>query len=118
MTIADLMTPPGIIHTTQNAVSSVASVIPPPAPPIPGTAGALVPSVSTPDPFTPLFASGISNLVSPPALNLPSVPGLGIPLPSEVPTPSDLICIGTDWSASQGDSVPHPAAPVDRRDRW
>jgi len=52
---------------------------------------------------TPLFASGISNLVSPPALNLPSVPGLGIPLPNQVPIPSDLLCVGTDWSASQGD---------------
>jgi hypothetical protein len=39
MTIADLMTPPGILHTAQGAASSVASVIPPATPPIPGTAG-------------------------------------------------------------------------------
>jgi len=31
---ADLMTPSGILHTAQGAALSVASVIPPPAPPI------------------------------------------------------------------------------------
>lgn len=118
MTIADLMTPPGILHAAQGAATSVASVIPPPAPPIPGSAGGVVPGISTPDPVTPLFASGISNLVSPPSLNLPSVPGLGIPMPSEVPIPSDLLCVGTGWSASQGDAVPHPVEPAGRRDRW
>jgi hypothetical protein len=53
--------------------------------------------------------TGVSNLVSPPALNLPSIPGVGIPLPNQVPIPSDLLCVGTDWSASQGDSDVGPA---------
>ena len=61
------------------------------SPIIPGTGGVIVPSVATPDPITPLFASGLSNEVLPPALNLLSVPAIGIPLPSEVPKPSEML---------------------------
>lgn len=85
-----------------------------------------------PDPLTPLAATGLSNLIAPPSLNIPSIPGLPVPLPNEIPTPSDLLCVGTDWSVSQGDSATAPAVNADipkalvtgteplgeRRDRW
>ncbi len=132
MTVADLLTPPGVLRTVQDAASSVAGALPPPPAPAPGAAGAA--SVSgpvVPDTVTPLLATGVSNLVSPSPLNLPSIPGLPVPLPSEIPVPSDLLCVGTDWSATQGDSAQAPtsadipralitgAAPAgERRDRW
>ncbi|PWQ83760.1 hypothetical protein DKX15_22200, partial [Enterococcus faecium] len=75
--------------------------------------------------------TSLSNLITPPSLTIPSIPGLPVPLPNEVPVPSDLLCVGTDWSASQGDSAATPGnvevprrvttggAPAgDRRDRW
>ncbi|WP_347133446.1 hypothetical protein [Mycobacterium sp. DL] len=132
VTVGDLLTPPGLIRTVQDGASSVAGALPPPPAPVPGAAGAVNVGVpATPDPFTPLAATGLSNLIAPPPLNIPSIPGLPVPLPNEIPVPSDLLCIGTDWSASQGDSaapavnVDIPKALVtgadpvgDRRDRW
>lgn len=131
MTVADLLTPPGVMRTVQDAASSVAGVMPPPPPPVPGASGAASVGVpAPPDPLTPLAATGLSNLIAPPPLNIPSIPGLPVPLPNEIPVPSDLLCIGTDWSASQGDPAAAPAANADipralvtgteplGRDRW
>jgi len=121
VTFADLMTPPGVLHTVQGAASSIASVVPAPTPPVPGASAASVASVpAAPDPVTPWLASGVSQLLSPPPLNLPSIPGVGIPLPNKVPVPSDLLCVGTDWSASVGDHGAQPpiGPTVSGRDRW
>jgi collagen type IV alpha len=95
--------------------------VPAPAPPVPGTSAAAAASIpAAPDPVTPWLASGVSQLLSPPPLNLPSIPGVGIPLPSQLPVPSDLLCVGTDWSASQGDhgAQSPSASTVNGRDRW
>ncbi len=133
MTVADLLTPPGVLRTVQDSASSVVGLLPPPPAPAPGAPGAV--SVSgpvIPDTVTPLLATGVSNLIAPSPLNLPSIPGLPVPLPNEIPVPSDLLCVGTDWSATQGDSAAGrpanadlPGVPVtgatpagDRRDRW
>jgi hypothetical protein len=129
----DLLTPPGIIHAVQGATTSLVSMIPPPAPPVPGTPAAAVAGVpAAVNPLTPLFATGLSNLVARPPVSLPPIPGLPVPMPAGLPVPSDLLCAGTDWSASQGDSAAQPAANsaipralitgtqpgTDRRDRW
>jgi hypothetical protein len=119
--LADLMTPPGVIHTVQGAASSIASVVPAPEAGLPGAPGAAIAGVPpAANPVTPWLASGVSQLLSPPPLNLPSVPGVGIPLPSKVPVPSDLLCAGTDWSVSQGDHGAQPPVQqaVNGRDRW
>ncbi len=132
MTVADLLTPPGVLRTVQDSASSVIGLLPPPPAPAPGVPGAVsVSGPGIPDAVTPLLATGVSNLISPSPLNLPSIPGLPVPLPNEIPVPSDLLCVGTDWSATQGDSARGPvnadvprapvsgAAPAgDRRDRW
>jgi hypothetical protein len=121
LTIADLMTPPGVIHTVQGAANSIASVVPTPPTPVPGTSAAAVAGIPpAPDPVTPWLASGVSQLLSPPPLNLPSIPGVGIPLPSKVPLPTDLLCVGTDWSASVGGHGAQPpiGPAVNGRDRW
>ncbi len=131
LTLTDLLTPPGIARTLQNTASSVMGATPPGTPPVPGGSGSVSLAVpGTPSPIAPLAATGLSNLVSPPSLTIPSIPGLPVPLPNTVPVPSDLLCVGTDWSASQGDSAATPpaaevprvvtgAAPTgDRRDRW
>ncbi|MGB0971574.1 MAG: hypothetical protein ACPGVG_11490, partial [Mycobacterium sp.] len=109
LAVSDLLTPPGVLRAVQDGVSSVTGALPPPPVPVPGAAAAAdagVPAAA--NQLTPLAATGLSNLVSPPALNVPSIPGLPVPLPNEVPVPSDLICVDTDWSASQGD----PAGPA------
>jgi hypothetical protein len=106
-------------------------VTPPGTPPVPGASGAVnVAAPGPPSPLTPLAATGLSNLINPPSLTIPSIPGMPIPLPSTVPVPSDLLCVGTDWSASQGDSATAPPSveaprPVvtgppagQGRDRW
>jgi hypothetical protein len=132
VTVADLLTPPGVIRTVQDGASSVASVLPPPPAPAPGASGAVNVGVpGPPDPLTPLAATGLSNLIAPTPLNIPSIPGLPVPLPNALPVPSDLLCVGTDWSASQGDSAAAPVVDADlpkvsagqapsgeRRDRW
>jgi hypothetical protein len=110
LTLSDLLTPPGVARTLQNSASSVIGIAPPGTPPVPGASGAASVSVpGVPSPIAPLAATGLSNLISPPSLTIPSIPGLPIPLPSELPVPSDLLCVGTDWSASQGDSAAAPA---------
>ena len=52
--------------------------------------------MATPDRVTPLFASGLSNLMSPPPLSLPPVRAIGIALPSEGPIPTGMLCVGID----------------------
>ncbi|MGE3658801.1 MAG: hypothetical protein AB7G47_18740 [Mycolicibacterium sp.] len=114
-------------------MTSVTGMLPPPPAPVPGAAATVDAGIPAPAaPLTPLAATGLSNLVAPPSLTVPSIPGLPVPLPSEIPMPTDLICVDTAWSASQGDSTGAPATngdgpkalvegtkPVsDRRDRW
>lgn len=112
--LEDLLTPPGVIRTVQDGANSMVSALPPPPAPVPGASGAASVGVPAPSsPFTPLAATGLSNLIAPPPLNIPSIPGLPVPLPNEIPMPSDLLCIGTDWSASQADSTVAPAANAD-----
>ncbi len=133
LTVSDVFTPPGLMRTVQDGVSSVTAALPPPPAPLPVAVGAAdvgVPAAA--NPLTPLAATGLSNLVSPPSLNIPSIPGLPVPLPNEIPVPTDLICVDTDWSAAQGDSAAGPGINTDipkrlatgpeplgeRRDRW
>mgnify|MGYP007088732256 FL=1 len=131
LTLTDLLTPPGMARTVQNTASSVMGITPPGTPPVPGAPGAVNVAVpGPPSPLTPLAATGLSNLINPPSLTIPSIPGMPIPLPNTVPVPSDLLCVGTDWSASQGDSATSPPSadaprPVvtgpaagQGRDRW
>jgi hypothetical protein len=127
LTVADLLTPPGVLRAVQDTASSVAGVLPPPPAPAPGAPGAVsISGPGIPDPVTPLLATGVSNLIAPSPLNLPSIPGMPFPLPNEIPVPSDLLCVGTDWSATQGDSATPGSVDVnaarqpvaDGRDRW
>ncbi|BBX16926.1 hypothetical protein MDUV_17860 [Mycolicibacterium duvalii] len=127
--MADLLTPPGALRAVQDTASSVVSALPPPPAPAPGAPGAAAVGVpAPPDPVTPLVATGISNLVAPPPVNVPSIPGIGVPLPNEVPMPTDFLC--SDWSAKRGDSAGAPIANTEipralitgtapaGRDRW
>jgi hypothetical protein len=133
LTVGDLLAPAGVIRGVQDTASSVAGVLPPPAAPVPGaSAAASVGAPAPPSPLTPLAATGLSNLIAPPPLSIPSIPGLPVPLPNEIPVPTDLLCLGTDWSASEGDPAAAPAVNADipralvtgtdpfgeRRDRW
>ncbi|WP_231743109.1 hypothetical protein [Mycobacterium sp. GA-2829] len=60
-----------------------------------------------------------------PTITVPQIPGLPVPLPTEIGPPSDGICAGTGglWSASANPGAAPAQAPVtgpatDRRDDW
>jgi hypothetical protein len=83
--------------------------------PLAGALGALAPVAGV---ATPVLADGAS-LLMPGVLSLPTVPGLPIPLPTQVGLPQDLICAGTGWSATTPSEVPHAAPPAEaRRGDW
>jgi hypothetical protein len=72
----------------------------------------------------PSLAQGVATLLSPPQITLPGIPGFSVPLPKTISAPSDLLCIGTGWSATAGGAAggqeaPAGDAPVARPEgRW
>jgi hypothetical protein len=76
-----------------------------PAAPIATAAGSLP---TPPAEVIPTLAQGVATLLSPPQLTIPGIPGIGIPLPTTISTPHDLICAATGWSADRttGNGVP------------
>ena len=69
-----------------------------PAAPIASAAGSLP---TPPAEVLPAVAQGVATLLSPPQLTIPGIPGLGIPLPTTISAPHDLLCADTGWSASK-----------------
>ncbi len=77
--------------------------------PTPGGLGSLIPAApiseaagtlpTPPAQLLPTMAQGVATLLSPPQVTIPGIPGFGIPLPSTISTPRDLLCVGTGWSA-------------------
>jgi len=113
---------PGLLLPLKNTAESLTTVVPPPAPPAPGSPAAVVVEQAQ-GPLSaavPGMAAATSTLFSPPELNLPSIPGVGIPLPNKISLPTDLICEGTAWSATVTDADGAPVTPTqlpaDRRD--
>ncbi|WP_431231707.1 hypothetical protein ACQ856_19420 [Mycolicibacterium psychrotolerans] len=58
------------------------------------------------------MAQGVATLLSPPQITIPGIPGFGIPLPSTISTPRDLLCVGTGWSAKAGTESGAPAGAL------
>ncbi len=91
-------------------------------PPAPGGLGSLIPAApiadsaatlpTPPAQLFPAMAQGISTLLSPPQVTIPGIPGFGIPLPTTISTPRDLLCVGTGWSAKAGVVSGAPAGAV------
>jgi hypothetical protein len=77
--------------------------------PTPGGLGTLIPSAplsdsagtlpTPPAGLLPALSQGVATLLSPPQITIPGIPGFGIPLPSTISAPRDLLCTGTGWSA-------------------
>jgi hypothetical protein len=81
-----------------------------PAAPIADAAGTLP---TPPAQLFPAMAQGVATLLSPPQVTIPGIPGFGIPLPSTISTPRDLLCVGTGWSAKKsGTESGAPAGAV------
>jgi hypothetical protein len=59
----------------------------------------------------PAIVPGQGGLFALPALNLPAVSGLGIPLPTQITMPTDMICTSPDWSAPAGPAAPGGPTP-------
>ena len=53
----------------------------------------------------PTLAQGVATLLSPPQITIPGIPGFGIPLPTTISAPHDLLCVGTGWSATKAGTV-------------
>lgn len=58
----------------------------------------------------PALVPGQGGLFALPALNLPAVSGLGVPLPTQITMPTDMVCTAGNWSAPAGPTA--PGAPV------
>ncbi|GAA2807139.1 hypothetical protein GCM10010533_51560 [Mycolicibacterium pallens] len=54
----------------------------------------------------------MATLLSPPQITIPGIPGFGIPLPSTISAPRDLLCTGTAWSATAGTETGAPAGAL------
>ncbi len=81
-----------------------------PAAPIANAAGSLP---TPPAEVLPAVAQGVATLLSPPQVTIPGIPGFGIPLPTSISTPRDLLCVGTGWSAGKvGPTSGAPAGAV------
>jgi hypothetical protein len=66
-------------------------------------------------------AGGGGGLFAMPALNLPAVSGFGVPLPTQISLPQDMVCAGPTWSAAARPNDPLAAmAPTlpSGRDDW
>ena len=105
-----LPAPPGSVPgvPAANAAAStpgLGSLIP--AAPIADAAGSLP---TPPAGVLPAVAQGVATLLSPPQLTIPGIPGFGIPLPTTISTPHDLLCAGTGWAAAKPGAV--SAAPA------
>lgn len=59
----------------------------------------------------PALVPGEGGLFALPALNLPSISGLGVPLPSQITLPTDVVCSTPDWSAPRPGAPAAPAPP-------
>jgi hypothetical protein len=94
-------TPPGAVPGVPPARASVTSPGLPsliPSAPIADAAGTLP---TPPAAAIPTIAQGVATLLSPPQLTIPGIPGFGIPLPTTISAPHDLLCVGTGWSATK-----------------
>jgi hypothetical protein len=104
---AALPTPPAVIPGGPGVPAAAATPGLPgliPAAPIASAAGALP---TPPAEVIPTLAQGVATLLSPPQLTIPSIPGIGIPLPSTISAPHDLLCAATGWSADKtGSGLP------------
>jgi len=81
-----------------------------PSAPIADAAGTLP---TPPAAVIPTLAQGVATLLSPPQFTIPGIPGLGIPLPTTISGPHDLLCTGTGWSATKaGAASGAPAGAV------
>lgn len=91
-----------------------------PAAPIASAAGSLP---TPPAGVIPGIAQGVATLLSPPQVTIPGIPGFGIPLPSTISGPHDLLCAASGWSASAAGPSGAPAgallgADLPPGDRW
>ena len=91
-----------------------------PAAPIVSAAGSLP---TPPAGVIPGLAQGVATLLSPPQVTIPGIPGFGIPLPTTISGPHDLLCAASGWSATAPGSAGAPAgallgAGLPPADRW
>jgi hypothetical protein len=98
-------TPPGVVAGGPGVRASASSPGLPsliPSAPIAEAAGTLP---TPPAAVIPTFAQGVATLLSPPQVTIPGIPGFGIPLPTTISAPHDLLCVVPGWSATEPGAV-------------
>jgi hypothetical protein len=93
--------------------------------PMAGAAGLAADLVPQPSLAPPTGTGGLTGFLPTPQLTMPALSGLGVPVPTQVSMPTDLVCEGLGWSASTpgttgntGLSLMPDAAGIIRHDRW
>ncbi|MCX2714942.1 MULTISPECIES: hypothetical protein [unclassified Mycolicibacterium] len=93
--------------------------------PMAGAAGLAADFVPQPSLAPPTGTGGLAGFLPTPQLNMPALSGFGVPVPTQVSMPTDLVCEGLGWSASTpgttgntGLSLMPDAAGIIRHDRW
>ncbi|MCV7254998.1 hypothetical protein H7J86_22810 [Mycobacterium hackensackense] len=93
--------------------------------PMAGAAGLMADLVPQPSLAAPTGTGGLTGILPTPQLTMPHLSGLGVPVPTQVSMPTDLVCEGVGWSASMpgttgntGMSLMPDAAGIIRHDRW
>lgn len=93
--------------------------------PMAGAAGLMADFIPQPSLAPPTGTGGLTGFLPTPQLTMPGLSGLGVPVPTQVSMPTDLVCEGLGWSAStpgttgtSGLSLMPDAAGIIRHDRW
>jgi hypothetical protein len=86
--------------------------------PLTGAAALATEFLPQPTLVAPVAGGPGGGLFSMPGLNLPAVSGLGVPLPTQISLPQDLVCAGPAWSAPAHPGGPVAPLDVAGRDEW
>jgi hypothetical protein len=89
--------------------------------PLAGVTGVLAEILPQPSLAAPSGVGGLTGMLPTPQLNMPGISGLGVPVPTQVSMPTDLICEGVGgWSLSTpgtGSVMPDATAGI-RSEDW
>ncbi|MGW0160650.1 hypothetical protein ACWDUN_15190 [Mycobacterium sp. NPDC003323] len=109
---------PGVIAPAAGAAQGIPGLV---MAPLAGVTGVLAEMLPQPSLGAPSGIGGVTGMLPTPQLNMPNISGLGVPVPSQVSMPTDMVCEGVGgWSLSTPgtDSVMPDATAAIRSDDW
>ncbi|MGU3503035.1 hypothetical protein [Mycobacterium sp. C31M] len=109
---------PGVIAPAAGAAQGIPGLV---MAPLAGVTGVLAEILPQPSLGAPSGIGGVTGMLPTPQLDMPGISGLGVPVPTQVSMPTDLVCEGVGgWSLSTpgtGSVMPDATAGI-RSDDW